>query len=106
MAVQDRDARPGLDRTIQNAVEVSAAYRNVAVQIAITVLREDDIAENARIAVESVGPTPQCKARFLLHPTASQAAEQVIRELTVQCFAQNDAVPHRARQILRMCLSR
>ena len=106
MAVKDRDARLGLERAIQNAVEVSAVHRNVAVEIAIAVFREDDVTEDSRIAVKPVGRAPQREASFLLHSTAPQAAQQMIRELAVQHFAQNDAVPQRALQILRMCPSR
>ena len=106
MTVKDRDARLSLERAIQNAVEVSAVHRNVAVEITVAVFREDDVTEDPRIAVKPVGPAPQREASLLLHPAEPQAAQQVIRELAVQHFAQNDAVPQRALQILRMCLSR
>ena len=79
---------------------------NVAVQVAIAVLREVNLAKDSRIAVESVGPAPQGETSLLLHPATPQAAEQMMRELAMQDFPQNHAMLQRVLQILRMCLSR
>ena len=81
--MQYRHPRLHLERTIQNAVQVSALNRDVAVQISITVVRQDDFAQNPRIAIETVTPPPQRQASLFLATPAMKSAQQVVRELTV-----------------------
>ena len=81
-------------------------HGDVAVQIAVAVFGQDDIAEDPRIAVATVAGAPEREASFLLQLTPAQPAQKVIRELTVERFAQNDAMVQRALQILRICLFR
>ena len=83
MAVKHRHPRLGLERTIQNAVQVSALYGNVTVQISVTVVRQNDFRQNPRIAVETVTRPPQRQASLLLPTPATESAQQVVRELTV-----------------------
>ena len=106
MTVEHRHPRLCLERTIQNAVKVSALHRDVAVQISVTVVRQNDFAQNPRITVETAPPPPKRQASLLLQPPAMESAQQMVRKLTVQHFAKNNSMPQRALQILRMCLSR
>ena len=106
MAVKDGDARVCPERTIEDAVEVSAVHGDVAVQIPVAVFGQDDVGEDSRIAVESVAAVPERETSLLLQPTAAQPAQEVIRKLAVERFAQYDTMVQRALQIRRMCLSR
>ena len=106
MAVKDGDACLRLERAIEDAVEVSAVHGDVAVQIPVAVFRQDDVHEDPGIAVESVAAAPEREASLFLQATAAQPAQEVIRELAVERFAQYDAMVQRALQILRMCLFR
>ena len=106
MAVKDSDARPCLERAIEDAVEVSTVHGDIAVQIPVAVFRQNDVGEDPRIAVESVATAPECEASLLLQPTTAQPAQEVIRELAMERFTQYDTMAQRALQILRMCLFR
>ena len=102
MAVKHCHPRLRFERTIQNAVKISSLHGNIAVQISITVLRQDNFTKNPRIAVESVPPSPQRQTSLLLPSPTLESAQQVVRELPVEHFAQNNSMLQRALQILRM----
>ena len=104
--MKDGNACLRFERAIKNAVEVSAVYGDVTVQIPVAVFRQDDVGEDPRIAVESVASVPEREAGLFLQSIAAQAAQEVIRELAVERFAQYDAMVQRALQILRICLFR
>ena len=104
--MKDGNASLRLECAIEDAVEVSAVHGDVTVQIPVAVFRQDDVRENPRIAVESVAAVPEREAGLFLQATAAQPAQEVFRELTVERFAQYDAMVQRALQILRMCLFR
>ena len=106
VAMKDGDARLCLERVIEDAVEVSAVHGDVAVQIPVAVLGKDDVGQDPSIAVRSVAAPPEGETSLLLQATTAQPAQQVIRELAVERFAQHDAIVQRALQILRICLSR
>ena len=104
--MKHRNPRPRLECMIQNAVQVSAAHRDGSVEIAIAVFRQNDFAENPRIPIETVSSPPQSQTRFFLPTPVSESAQQMVCELTVKCFAENNSMLQRVRQILRMCLSK
>ncbi len=106
MAVKHRHPRLRHERAIQNAVQISSVHRDIAVQISITVVRQDDFAQNPRIAVEPVPPPPQRQASLLLASPVLETAKQVLRELTMEHFSQNNSMLQRMLQILRMWLFR
>jgi len=106
MAVKYRHPCLLLEGTIQNAVKVSSLHGDTAVQISITVIRQHDFAQNPRIAVVSVSSPPQSQASLLLPSATSESAQKVVRELTMEGFAQNNPVLQRVLQILRIWLSK
>ncbi len=106
MAVKDGDTRLCLEGTVQDTVEISALHGDVAVQIPVVIVRQDNVREYPCIAVESVAAAPQRETSLFLQPATAQPAQEVIRELVVERFSQYDAMFQRAPQILRMCLFR
>jgi hypothetical protein len=106
MTVKDGNACLRLERAIEDAVEISAVNGDITVQIPVAVFWQNDVRDDPRIAVESVATVPEREASFFLQLTAAQAAQEVIRELAVERFAQYDTMVQRALQILWMCLFR
>ena len=107
MAVKDGDARLCLERAIEDAVEVSAVHGDVAVQIPVAVF----VARRCRRGSPYSGCNPSPRRQSARQAsscrlTPAQPAQEVIRELAVERFAQYDAIVQRALQILRMCLFR
>ena len=77
---------------------------DIAVQISITVIRQDDFGQNTRVSVKSVAPPPQRQASLLLPSPILESTQQMVRELTMERFAKHNSMLQRALQILRMWL--
>lgn len=86
MTVKHCNARLHLQRTIQDAVEVCAIHRDVAVQISVTLFRQDDFAQNAGKAIQTVPRPPECQTSLLLPAPAFETVEEMVYELTVEFF--------------------
>ena len=81
-------------------------HRDGPMQVAIHIVRENDLAEDPGIPIEAVPPAPQRQARLFLATTPPESAEEVLRKLPVQRLPDYDPVDQRELQILRTWRSR